>query len=80
MIPLVRRLAILPIRAYQRLVAPLLPPCCRFTPTCSHYAVEAIGRNGTLRGSLQAAWRILRCNPLSAGGEDPVPRLGRSAQ
>jgi putative membrane protein insertion efficiency factor len=60
------------IRAYQLLVSPLLPPACRFTPTCSEYAINAIRRHGPLRGCFMAAWRILRCHPLSDGGYDPV--------
>jgi putative membrane protein insertion efficiency factor len=60
------------IRLYKYLISPLLPSSCRFTPTCSEYAVEAISRYGSLRGSLIAAGRILRCNPFSGGGFDPV--------
>ncbi|MBW2501616.1 MAG: membrane protein insertion efficiency factor YidD [Deltaproteobacteria bacterium] len=60
------------IRAYQLLVSPLLPPACRFTPTCSEYAIDAIKCYGPLRGFFMAAWRILRCHPLSGGGYDPV--------
>ena len=67
-----KSLAIFLIRCYQRLVSPFLPRCCRFTPSCSAYAVEAIRKRGFLRGSLLAAWRILRCNPFSKGGHDPV--------
>jgi len=52
----------------------LVPDACRFTPSCSHYAVEAILRRGPLLGPLLAAWRLLRCNPLSRGGHDPVVR------
>ncbi len=65
-------LATAPIRLYQRLISPLLPRRCKYHPTCSAYAVEAIGRFGILRGSLLAGWRVLRCNPLSHGGYDPV--------
>ncbi|NOY24931.1 MAG: membrane protein insertion efficiency factor YidD [Oligoflexia bacterium] len=61
------------IHAYQHLISPLVPPMCRFTPTCSHYAVEALRVHGVVRGSLLATVRVLRCNPLSAGGLDPVP-------
>ena len=66
------RLATLPIRAYQLLVSPLLGPRCRYHPTCSAYAVEAIRTFGILRGAVLAAWRLLRCNPWSRGGLDPV--------
>ena len=68
-----RRLALAPIRAYQRFVSPLLPRRCKYHPTCSAYAVQAISRFGILRGSALAAWRLLRCNPWSHGGYDPVP-------
>jgi uncharacterized protein len=61
------------IRAYQRYVSPLFPRRCRYEPTCSAYAAEAVGRFGALRGTFLAAWRLLRCNPFSHGGFDPVP-------
>jgi putative membrane protein insertion efficiency factor len=60
------------INLYRRFVSPLLPPACRFLPSCSEYSVGAIERHGLLRGALLAAWRLLRCNPLSRGGVDPV--------
>jgi putative membrane protein insertion efficiency factor len=60
------------IRVYQRLISPLLPPSCRFTPTCSEYAVEAIKKRGAFRGSYMAARRLLRCHPFHPGGYDPV--------
>jgi uncharacterized protein len=62
------------LRAYQRLISPLLPPACRYVPTCSEYAIEAIERHGAVRGSLKAAWRLLRCNPFAGSGYDPVER------
>jgi hypothetical protein len=61
------------LRAYKRLLSPLLPPACRYTPTCSEYALEAVERHGALRGSALAVWRLLRCHPLMRGGYDPVP-------
>jgi putative membrane protein insertion efficiency factor len=67
-----RRGAIGLIRLYQRFVSPLLAPRCKYHPSCSEYAVQAIGRYGMLRGSVLAAWRLLRCNPFSHGGYDPV--------
>jgi putative membrane protein insertion efficiency factor len=61
------------IRFYKRRISPGLPPSCRFIPTCSEYAYEAIGKYGAIKGGLMAAWRILRCNPFCKGGYDPVP-------
>jgi putative membrane protein insertion efficiency factor len=58
---------------YQKCISPLKIPCCRFTPSCSAYAIEAIRVHGSLKGSLLAIWRILRCNPFCKGGYDPVP-------
>jgi len=60
------------IRAYQRFVSPLFPPSCRFTPSCSQYALLAIQKHGFLRGMLMGTMRVLRCNPFSKGGFDPV--------
>ena len=67
-----RRVAIAPIRAYQRVISPALPRRCKYEPTCSLYAVQAIQRYGILRGLVLAGWRLLRCNPWSHGGLDPV--------
>lgn len=61
------------IKLYRKIISPIKPPCCRFTPTCSQYALEAIERFGAIRGTLLAIWRILRCNPFCRGGYDPVP-------
>ncbi len=63
------------IKSYQRFISPLLGNNCRFTPTCSSYAIEAINRFGVLKGSWLASKRILKCHPLNAGGNDPVPPL-----
>jgi putative membrane protein insertion efficiency factor len=60
------------LRAYKWALSPLLPPSCRYVPTCSEYAAEAVDRYGVLRGGLMAAWRLLRCHPFVKGGYDPV--------
>lgn len=62
------------IRFYMKFISPLKKPCCRFVPTCSEYALEAIERFGAFRGGFMAFCRILRCNPFCKGGYDPVPR------
>ena len=67
-----RRLAVLPIRLYQLAISPMLGERCRYYPSCSEYAVQAITRFGILRGLVLAVWRVLRCNPFSRGGFDPV--------
>lgn len=68
--------AVLIIKFYQNAISPLFPPCCRFTPTCSSYGISALRIHGFFKGSLLIAWRILRCNPFSKGGYDPVPPKG----
>ena len=68
-----RRLLALLIRGYQRILSPLLPPSCRFHPSCSQYALEAVTRHGALRGGWLAARRLARCHPFHPGGYDPVP-------
>lgn len=68
-----RTAAVAPIRAYQILVSPLLPPTCRFTPTCSAYAITSIERHGLLRGARLAVRRVSKCHPWNPGGHDPVP-------
>jgi putative membrane protein insertion efficiency factor len=60
------------LRAYKRMLSPMFPPACRYLPTCSEYAIEAVQRFGALRGSLMAAGRVLRCHPFVKGGYDPV--------
>jgi putative membrane protein insertion efficiency factor len=67
-----RLMAISPIVVYQRVISPGLPRRCRYEPTCSRYAVQAVREYGILRGLVLAAWRLLRCNPWSRGGYDPV--------
>lgn len=70
---LARELAVAPIRFYRRFLSPLKPPTCRFHPTCSAYALEALRRHGILRGAWLSTRRILRCHPFCPGGYDPVP-------
>lgn len=67
-----RTLAVAPITLYQRVISPAIPRRCKYEPTCSRYAVEAIREFGILRGAVLAGWRLLRCNPWSYGGYDPV--------
>jgi putative membrane protein insertion efficiency factor len=61
-----------PIRAYQRFISPAMPRRCKYYPTCSAYAIDAVREFGVLRGLMLAGWRLLRCNPFSHGGYDPV--------
>lgn len=61
------------IKIYRKIISPLKPPTCRFYPTCSAYALEAISRYGPVKGSILAVKRVLRCHPLNPGGFDPVP-------
>jgi uncharacterized protein len=68
----VRRIVVAPIAVYQRLISPAFPRRCKYEPTCSAYAVQAIREYGILRGLVLAGWRLLRCNPFSHGGFDPV--------
>jgi putative membrane protein insertion efficiency factor len=65
-------IAVAPILVYQRVISPAIPQRCKYEPTCSRYAVHAIRRHGLLRGGILAGWRLLRCNPFSYGGYDPV--------
>lgn len=69
-----KRAFLAPIAVYRRWITPSLPRRCRYEPTCSAYATQSIRRFGVLRGGLLAAWRLLRCNPFSHGGFDPVPK------
>ncbi|HLH07580.1 MAG TPA: membrane protein insertion efficiency factor YidD [Terriglobales bacterium] len=69
---MMRRFLLLLLSAYKWLISPLLLPACRYVPTCSEYAAEAIERYGAVRGTLKAAWRLLRCHPFAHGGYDPV--------
>jgi len=71
-------IGIVPVRAYQWFISPLLPPSCRYEPTCSVYAVEAFQQHGLIRGSFLTARRLLRCHPWGGSGYDPVPGAHRS--
>jgi hypothetical protein len=73
----VRRLLVGLVDLYRRYLSPALPPLCRFEPSCSAYAREALLRHGALKGVLLAVWRVLRCNPFGGSGHDPVPARGR---
>lgn len=68
-----KRALLAAIRFYRRNVSPLFPPCCRFVPTCSQYALEAVQKYGAMRGGYLAIRRILKCHPFHPGGYDPVP-------
>lgn len=68
-----RRVLMVPIRGYQKFISPALPPSCRFTPSCSQYALEAVAKYGALRGGWLAARRLVRCHPFNPGGYDPIP-------
>ncbi len=67
------KILILPIRFYQRFISPMTPPACRYTPTCSQYAIEALHKHGPLKGLYLAIKRLLRCHPWGGSGYDPVP-------
>lgn len=64
------------VRLYQKFISPIKPSCCRFTPTCSAYAIEAFKKRGFFVGLILTVWRIMRCNPFCKGGYDPVPEKG----
>jgi putative membrane protein insertion efficiency factor len=70
---MIAKLLALPIKFYRRYISPNKPPCCRFVPTCSQYALEALEEWGAFRGFFLSVWRVLRCNPFCKGGFDPVP-------
>lgn len=69
-----KSLALMLLRLYKRWISPVFPPSCRYVPTCSEYAMEAVERYGAVRGGAIAAWRVMRCHPLAKGGLDPVIR------
>jgi hypothetical protein len=67
-----RQMLVLPVRVFQTCLSPLLGRHCRFVPTCSSYFMDAVRKHGVIRGAMMGIWRILRCNPFSKGGYDPV--------
>lgn len=69
-----KQILILIIRGYQKFISPMFAPSCRFHPTCSEYAVQAISKFGVFKGTAKSAWRILKCNPFHKGGFDPVDK------
>jgi putative membrane protein insertion efficiency factor len=75
-----KRALLAALRFYKAQISPTLPAACRYTPTCSEYATEAIERYGAARGSIMAIRRVLSCNPFTRGGYDPVPQRGTSVQ
>jgi uncharacterized protein len=74
-----KKLLLLLLRAYKWAISPMLLPACRYVPTCSEYAMEAVERYGVVRGSAKGLWRLLRCHPLAKGGVDPVVKNGRAS-
>lgn len=72
-----RGAAVAVLRSYKRYVSPLLPAACRFYPTCSEYAMQAVEIHGLLKGTGMSLWRLARCQPFSKGGYDPVPPLNK---
>ncbi len=75
-----KTIAIFLVKIYRKYISGLKPPCCRFTPTCSAYALEALEKRGFIVGSALTVWRILRCNPFCKGGYDPVPEKKRKVR
>lgn len=70
---MISKLLIALVKLYRKFISPLKRPCCRFTPTCSEYALEALRVHGALKGTALSIYRVLRCNPFCRGGYDPVP-------
>ncbi|MBQ6809562.1 MAG: membrane protein insertion efficiency factor YidD [Clostridia bacterium] len=68
-----QKIFVILIEFYRKHISPYTPPCCKYVPTCSEYALQAFEKHGFFKGLLLSAWRILRCNPFSKGGYDPVP-------
>jgi hypothetical protein len=72
MVSLFEKLVLCLLSGYKGAVSPMFPPACRYVPTCSEYAMDAVAHHGVARGSLMAVWRLLRCHPFARGGYDPV--------
>ena len=70
---MIKAIFVFPIKIYQKLISPFLGSSCRFTPTCSHYAIEVIDKFGIIKGTLLSVKRILKCNPFGSSGYDPIP-------
>jgi putative membrane protein insertion efficiency factor len=68
-----KKILLLLVKFYRKYISPLKPPCCKYYPTCSTYALTALEKHGAVKGSILAAWRLARCNPFSMGGVDHVP-------
>ena len=68
-----KKVLIFIVKAYKKIISPIKPPCCRFYPTCSQYAIEALEVHGAIKGTALAVKRLFRCNPFCKGGQDPVP-------
>jgi len=67
-----RNIFVLLIKGYKKVISPLLPPSCRFYPTCSEYSIQALEKYGIVKGGAKSIWRIIRCNPFNKGGYDPI--------
>jgi len=67
-----RNIFVLLIKGYKKVISPLLPPSCRFYPTCSEYSIQALEKYGIVKGGAKLIWRIIRCNPFNKGGYDPI--------
>lgn len=72
-VPIVRKIFSLPIHFYRKFISPMKAPCCKYYPSCSRYALDAVEKHGIFKGTALSVWRVLRCNPWSVGGIDPVP-------